>query len=370
MKKIIVLLSCLLLLVGCGGKEENKKEIIIENKESSAFNSVFYYDLITDEQKAYYDLFLESSLNNENSIKGNFALNEDDYFIALKAFTYDYPNYYWWAKGISASYSSKSFEATSIESKENIVTNIELLNNKKNEILSNCRNENNYIIIKNIHDYLVNNIVYDSNADNSHNILGSLLQGESVCDGYALAFKYLCNEAGFNCNVIEGTAFNSKNQMEEHAWNEVELNGEWYLVDTTWDNQYDEETGKNVAVYHYFLINDEMMNSDHYPIEDYKYHNHNNSSLFYLNMPGKYIPTYNEDEISSFINDMLKQDYKDLYIKFSNYDDGLKAHTYLLENGEFLRIFEKINANFNIEFGGEYGINSHILHIYYDSIDD
>lgn len=366
MKKLILTLICLIILCGCGNKQEVVKEVVIENKESSSeLNNVYYYYQLTDIQKSYYDLLLEASENNENSISGDIKFDRDDFFIALKAFSYDYPNYYWWGKGVSSKYTSNSFTSKCDEDVDTIKANLELLDSKVNSILNECINENNYLTIKNIHDYIVSNVKYDDSSNNSHNIVGSLLEGKSVCDGYAFAFKYLVNKAGFNCNIIEGTAFNTKNEIEEHAWNEIELNGNWYLVDATWDNSIDINTGNESISYHYFLIDEEMMNSDHYPNETYRFHDCNDKSLFYVNMPGAYFAEYNEEDISKHMDTWLRQGFKDFYLKFSNFDDGIKAHSYLLENGEFVNIFQKVYSNYDIEIGGDYGSNNHILHIYY-----
>lgn len=367
MKKLILSLLCLLILCGCGGEsKDTPKEIVIENVEStSTLNNVYYYDQLTDLQKSYYDLFLEASKNSENVVKGDIKFDRDDYVLALRAFSYDYPNYYWWGKGVSTTYTSDGFKSKSDETKEAINSNMTSLTDKVNSILETCKNENNYITIKNIHDYIVKNVQYSKDEENCHNIVGSLLKGKSVCDGYATAFKYLCNEAGFNCNIIEGSALNSDNELESHAWNEVELNNKWYLVDTTWDKEIDPRTEKEVVSYHYFLVDEEMLNSDHEAIDTYKYHTCDDLSLFYANMPGEYYEIYDEDKISKSISTWLNQGYKDFYLKFKEYNDGLKAHTFLLENEEFLNIFKQYRSDFNIEIGGEYSINSRVLHIFY-----
>jgi hypothetical protein len=66
-----------------------------------------------------------------------------------------------------------------------------------------------------------------------------------VCEGYAKAFKVLCDEAGIPCVVVTGTGINDSGS-QNHMWNYVKLNGKWYAVDVTWNDPAVE--GKSGAV--------------------------------------------------------------------------------------------------------------------------
>ena len=58
-----------------------------------------------------------------------------------------------------------------------------------------------------------------------------------VCEGYARAFKVLCDEAGISCVLVDGKATNSTGKQEAHMWNYVQMeDGKWYAVDVTWDD--------------------------------------------------------------------------------------------------------------------------------------
>lgn len=73
----------------------------------------------------------------------------------------------------------------------------------------------------------------------------SALEGNSggagpVCEGYARAFKVLCDRAGIPCVLVDGDAGLSPATAGPHMWNYVELeNGSWYAVDVTWNDQAD-----------------------------------------------------------------------------------------------------------------------------------
>lgn len=102
--------------------------------------------------------------------------------------------------------------------------------------------------LKSINDYLANNIVYDPNvetnpASNDFDVYGALINGLCVCEGYAEAFKLLCDREGIPCITVVGTGNGGA-----HKWNMVLMeDGEWYTLDSTWNDQ-----GSNIY-YSYFL---------------------------------------------------------------------------------------------------------------------
>lgn len=96
-----------------------------------------------------------------------------------------------------------------------------------------------YNKILQIHNYLIDNIVYDEAVTESaisHTLYGALINKVAVCDGYAKAFKYILDNSGISCVEVCGIAQNSAGESESHAWNYVLLNGRWYAVDVTWDD--------------------------------------------------------------------------------------------------------------------------------------
>ena len=59
---------------------------------------------------------------------------------------------------------------------------------------------------------------------------------QPVCEGYARAFKLICDELNIPCVLVSGTGTNSSGQPEAHMWNYVQIDNKWYAVDVTWDD--------------------------------------------------------------------------------------------------------------------------------------
>ncbi len=111
--------------------------------------------------------------------------------------------------------------------------------------------------IKGVHDYLVDQLEYDStlSKDNIYNLYGALINHSTVCEGYARSFKYLMDDLGIPCLIACGVAVNSSGETENHAWNYVCLNGNWYAIDVTWDDPVIVGRGyvSNSIKYKYYL---------------------------------------------------------------------------------------------------------------------
>lgn len=125
---------------------------------------------------------------------------------------------------------------------------------------------------KAIHDWLVYNINYDYESytkgkapKSSLTVKGTLTGKKALCEGYALSFEALAKSAGLEVKTIYGTS-KSKGTWEDHAWNQVKVNGKWYNIDVTWDDSnVAGMTAKkyNNMIYSYFLVPDKIMNKDH-----------------------------------------------------------------------------------------------------------
>lgn len=92
-----------------------------------------------------------------------------------------------------------------------------------------------------IYNYICGNVVYDYENlhDDSYGLkfttYAAVVNKTAVCQGYATLFYRLCLEAGVDNRIITGEGINNEGQPERHAWNLVELDGQYYCLDSTWD---------------------------------------------------------------------------------------------------------------------------------------
>lgn len=122
--------------------------------------------------------------------------------------------------------------------------------------------------LKWIHDWLITSVDYDFKGLNArksasalessekyrylYNEYGALVDGKAVCEGYSYAFKAIVDELSrrtkttIKCDVAIGN---------NHAWNLVQLNKKWYVIDVTWDDSAKKDFFKKISTSE-FLVTD------------------------------------------------------------------------------------------------------------------
>ena len=112
-----------------------------------------------------------------------------------------------------------------------------------------------------LHDSILKICNYDYEAYNNGTYgwiegspYGTLVEGNAVCGGYACTFMICCKMMGIDCLYVSGWS----KKGENHGWNQVCIEGDWYEVDCTWDDNRSDD-GMNYNSYAYFnLTTDEM----------------------------------------------------------------------------------------------------------------
>ncbi|MBR2407023.1 MAG: bacterial Ig-like domain-containing protein [Clostridia bacterium] len=111
----------------------------------------------------------------------------------------------------------------------------------------------------------VYNDLWDGLANDNWTAYGMLVNGYGVCESYAEAFQTLCNAVGIVCSSVAGDAGGP------HKWNIVQIDGEWYQCDPTFDDPSGSTSTQ--AGHEYFNLTNARMNElDHtWPETDWPY---------------------------------------------------------------------------------------------------
>jgi len=109
-------------------------------------------------------------------------------------------------------------------------------------------------------DYDNAGILTDTVTPVDHTMYGALCNRLAVCDGYAKAYIYLLHHIGMESYICRSSRL-------AHAWNIVQVDGEWYHVDVTWDDPVWDVTGR--VNHKFFLLSSDGIYEAQHTASDY-----------------------------------------------------------------------------------------------------
>lgn len=128
-----------------------------------------------------------------------------------------------------------------------------ILNAIATNLAFSLKGRSDYEKIKYTHDFICQTITYDEATAvgyrESRSAYDGLVNGSTVCCGYALAFQKMMDTMQIPCRILCGDS-----PEGPHAWNVVYLDGQWYHIDTTWDDREE-----NVISYDFFLLGQDSL---------------------------------------------------------------------------------------------------------------
>ncbi len=145
---------------------------------------------------------------------------------------------------------------------------------------------------------MVKNTEYDKNAKDNQNILSVFVHGKSVCQGYAKAIQYLLNAKKIQCCMVTGRTYDGTG----HAWNLVNIDGEYYYLDATWGE------GSDIRDVNYDFLNvsDVEMASTHFPDNPVEMPACTATDANYYVHEGLYYSAYNEQKLKTVFKQAQK----------------------------------------------------------------
>lgn len=281
--------------IRCDLKPEDITEIYDESKTNAllkgsqqyrtvwdTYSTNYYYNMLTQSEKNLWDklddmcygylvgtesLTRRDSYYNETSGKTTYyfdtkavpyeaGLTRARAYDVMALFYFSNPQYYFLDAFMGAGYGfvqmSVNASFANGASRQSATRTIE--SEIRNWLAEINQEETDWAKEKKIHDMICEKVIYDpyyqSISSNPYNqtIYSVFCTNSTVCAGYSQTMQLLCNAVGIDCGVVTS---------EEHEWNIVRLNGAWYYVDCTWN---DEDDG---YVYDYFNRSEEFFMSDH-----------------------------------------------------------------------------------------------------------
>ena len=211
--------------------------------------SYFYYSRLTATRQAAYDTIVAAISAHAESVTVSGCSFEDVEKVVL-CIIYDRPDLFWFrtfsmqGSEVRFVYGASAEEAAVLQRQmdEVIPRYLEGIDDSMSAYDAAIR----------IHAKVISAVDYDSIAldkqkkeggpavdkiDYLRTICGVFLNGKAVCEGYARAMQYLLQKCGIECAEAVGyIRKETGEQGEAHAWNILKIDGDYYYLDTTWDD--------------------------------------------------------------------------------------------------------------------------------------
>ena len=303
------------------------QEVQIDQKE---LLKKYYYEQLSEEERTAYTEISQGIRDQEDEIYVH-ASDAKRTNRILEYVLKDSPEIFW---------CDGTAKTTSYEGKDNYTVlrpvylyEREEREKRQSEIdceVSEClskvgEDDSDYDKILYVFEYIVNTVEYDAAAEDNQNIYSVFVGKKSVCAGYSKATQYLLEKMGIFCTYVTGTTKNGEN----HAWNLVICEGDYYYVDTTWGDPVflneTEDADNNYISYDYMCCDDEALFKTHVPNAEVKLPECSKMDYNYYVVNHMYYEECDSNRMLADMNEIISKKEKMSVFKFPDekiYQEG------------------------------------------------
>ncbi len=336
-----------------------------DNTESDIASPQNYaYSALGEEAKQVYNEMLTTILEHQESVEVS-TLDQEVMEEAYRAVMADYGGLYWVSGYVYTQY-TRGGEPTSMEfspkytmelaERERIQRQIDA---SVEELLAGISiTDSDYEKAKYVFEILVQNVDYDSSAENNQNIISAFLNRATVCQGYACATQYLLRLLGIESVIVTGNA-----NGESHAWNLVRLDGEYYYMDTTWGNSRYLDSSSQMEKYvnyNYLAITSEEISRTHAADSTFPLPECSSMKNNYFVRENKYFSDWNPEAVGGVLAAAWNEG-GDASVKFSSPELYDQALDYFITKQHIADYCENISSIYYLEDAELYVITFHFL---------
>ncbi len=170
-----------------------------------------------------------------------------------------------------------------------------------------------------VHDYLAENTEYDHSREayTEFGLWGSaygcLVEKKAVCGGYAEAFHYIMQKLDIESGICTGS---------NHEWNYVKIDGDYYWVDVTWD---DNDKGDTQHTYFMFTT-DLLLRTRSFDLVQSFVPECTETACSYFVKNGGFFETYDESAVLDHIGEHSDESHCEIMFgSFEVYEEALNS---------------------------------------------
>ena len=343
-----------------GGTPASLSGLFIDGKkvepQAPERTSRSYLEMTEEEKELYVAAYTALAGGRETFVIKNTDYQNllDIYAEVLVAILHDFPEFFWLNGYVRAN--AEYAEGSEIG---NVTLSFGIFDYWKSEDLNEARRtfntalisltnraeqiEGDYERVKFVHDYIIGAVTYDEESYRqgeavdekadafSNSAYGALVDGKALCGGYAKLFQAVMHRLGYECDYLTGTADGGP-----HAWNLLNLDGDYYFVDITWD-----DPDNDICLYNYFCVNEEMISRTHTLDPEFSSIEASATKYNYHFYEDLYFEDYDFVKIEKAITD--NADLPSVSLRFDTEDAMEEAIGELIDSNKFREILSSLD---------------------------
>ena len=331
-------------------------------------HGMYAYETLTEEEQVVYDEIAYAIEHRLESIK---VSTTDEALLdkAHWAVYYDHCEYFWSETYQYEVYTNYKDEIVKLVfmpiytvDEETQAAYQEQIDQRVQEILAGAPVDGtDYDKAMYVYKTLIAQTDYDMDAEHNQNIISVFVNDETVCLGYSYGAQYLLNQLDIPCTTVFGVS-----EGQNHSWNLLQMDGDYYYMDVTWgevsyweevDQNLPEQEGANdqdatstdglkgveigseTINYSYFGVSDadaafmaEHRAYDHVPMPACSATQNN----YYIH-EGLYFEEWDRVAVGEKIREYYEKEEPAIFLKFATSEAYDKAFQYLIERGNWYR---------------------------------
>lgn len=327
---------------------ETEKEDISEKESSSKKMDEFYYNQLSEEDKATY-LELWEGIKDHEDVIVLYDCDWNNIGTVFESVLYDHPEIYWvgWFQGVSYKSEGGRYEVSpeyfyGKRECEELDKQIKAV--REEFLMGAAAKQTDYEKIQYTYEFLAKKVQYGGETRLCQNIETPLVHNQTVCAGYAKATKYLLGLLDIEVIYAIGEATNSEGKTEAHAWNIVNCEGDYCFVDTTWG---DNDT-TNINNYSYLCCDENLFFKSHVPDTRFDYPDCTTNKWDYYILNDMYYEEFSTQKIVEQMRSDIKKGEEVSMFKFENQSD-------------YEQLLRVLTNNVFVEWGDELGEEANLL---------
>ena len=313
----------------------------------------FYGRMLNDQDQRLYLQVLDGVSVCAEEISDLKVTDLDHFYDICYAVSYDHGEIFWYRGGGQSHYYenpgyldltlSPAYEYPVAE----IPGKIALVESAAQPVVASLQGLSDYEKVKGVYDYLIDHTIYDLKY-HGRTMYELFADGRAVCEGYARAAQYLLNQLDVEVLYVTGDSWNDLFPREGHAWNIVNIEGDYCQLDVTWGDPVNKD-GSQSKNYAYLNTTDAFMLTNHVPDCD-RLPACTTDRWGYFQMENRFLTFYDREAIKAGIQQAMAKGEREVEFRMSDADVYAECKRKLYSEHDGRKLVQEAGAADRVDY--------------------